>query len=255
MIPYSAVLDVPWELFWFVHSLIHQHREQTGGREGVRVLSVYAQTELVLRRLRDRPSYADLARDFKVSRATARRHGAAGIAILAEHAPDPRDLIKQALDEDWTRFIVDGTLVPGPRMAAKADEHRAAVRLAEARGEQAPESGKRAVADGDLEVDPESLNTDKPLSKTKIDLIEGSFRAAWGYDPNHSGRHHQTGMNVQYVCGPSGRADFVSEAMTGRTHDSEAAEAADLDVAFADLDIPVPSDLAYVRSSTVHGLI
>ena len=105
------------------------------------------------------------------------------------------------------------------------------------------------MADGDLEVDPESLNTDKPLSKAKIDLIEGSFRAAWSYDPNHSGRHQQTGMNVQYVCGPSGRADFVSEAMTGRTHDSEAAEAAGLDVAFADLDIPVLSDLAYVSIS------
>ena len=112
-IPYSAVLDVPWELFWFVHSLIHQHRKQADGRKDVRVLSVYAQTELVLRRLRDRPSYADPARDVKVSRATARRHRAAGIEFLAEYAPDPQDLIKQALDGDWTHLIVGGTLIPG----------------------------------------------------------------------------------------------------------------------------------------------
>ena len=115
MIPYSAVLDVPWELFWFVHSLVYQHRKQAVSRKGVRVLSVYAYTKLVLRRLRDRPSYAGLTRDFEVTRATAQRHGAAGIEILAEYAPDPRDLIKQELDGDWTRLIVDGTLIPGSR--------------------------------------------------------------------------------------------------------------------------------------------
>ena len=47
----------------------------------------------------------------------------------------------------------------------------------------------------------------------------------------------------------------TTEAMTGRTYDSKAAEAAALDVAFADLDIPVLSDLAYVSISGWETLI
>lgn len=246
MISYPAVLDCPWELFWWVVKLLTAHRKILGTRRGVRVLSSYMQAKMVLRRLRDRPDLASLARDFGVSLATAQRYCAEGIKVLADQAPDLQDLIKRAADEGWAYTIVDGTLIPGYRVASKADKYREAAKLAEIRGEPVPESARKQISEEDLAVDPDDQVTDKPLSKTKIDLMKNACRADWYNDPTYSGKHHDHGMNIQVASGPSGKAAYISEATAGRVYDSKAAEAAGLPGALAQTDRATLADLAYI---------
>ena len=246
MIAYCAVLDVPWEMLYWLAGLLAAERSSRGTRRRTRALSTHAQAKLVLRRLRDRPGLMDLARDFHISLATAHRYCAEGIAVLAAHAPDLDDLLDRARAEDWAFVVVDGMLVPGPRIASPADKHAARATLARARGQEPPPSGRHLILAGDRAADPDATNPDKPISATKRALLANHDRACWFNDPNYSGKHHDHGMNHQVACGPSGRIDYIGPAMPGRIYDSKAAEHAGLPGALAELGIPVLADKAYV---------
>lgn len=116
---YSAVLDVPWNLFYFVVNRLTVERRRLGTRKGTRALSDYMQAKMVLCRLRDRPDLASLGCGFGVSLVTTQRYCHEGIDVLSDYAPDLEDLIKRSVVEGWDRIVVDGSLVPGSPWAPK----------------------------------------------------------------------------------------------------------------------------------------
>lgn len=219
---------------------------------------------MILCRPRNGTDLYALAIGFGVSLATTQRYCDEGVRVLSEMAPDLADLTNRAVREGWAYAIVDGTLIRTDRVASKAAKHRAAAELALIRGANPEPSAERAVGDSDdalpdtslIEPDPyaeqdtDNKREDKPLSKTKIDLMAGYFRADWRNDPTYSGKHHDHGMNCQVVCGPNGKPAYISPALPGRVYDSKAAEAAGLPGALAAAEITTLADLAYI---SLHG--
>lgn len=117
---------------------------------------------------------------------------------------------------------------------------------------------RKALTDTDTDLDdtPTSivylggnkLVQDKLLTKAKLEAMEAGFTAEWRHDPKYSGEHHDHGMNIQVVCGPSAKLDRVSQAQPGPMHDTKAARAVGLSAALAahpDPDVPVVADLGY----------
>jgi DDE superfamily endonuclease len=68
-----------------------------------------------LRWFRDRPAPEALGRDHGISRATACRYRDEVIAVLADQAPDLREALERARDEDLTHLILDGKVIPCDR--------------------------------------------------------------------------------------------------------------------------------------------
>ena len=71
MIAYRATLDVPRELAWFVAKLLLAKHRRRGTLRGSRALSCFWQAVLGLRWFRDRTAADALARDDRISQATA----------------------------------------------------------------------------------------------------------------------------------------------------------------------------------------
>ena len=88
MIAHRATLDVPRELVQFVSKLLADERRRRGTPRGSRALTCFWQAVLGLRWFRDRTSPEALARDHRISRATAYRYIDEVIAVLAAEAPD-----------------------------------------------------------------------------------------------------------------------------------------------------------------------
>jgi hypothetical protein len=61
-----------------------------------------------------------LARDARVSIATAYRYLHEGIDVIAAHAPDLPDVLAHGLDEGWAFVCLDGTLIPSTRSSARS---------------------------------------------------------------------------------------------------------------------------------------
>ena len=75
MIAYRATLDIPRKLAQFVAKLLAAERHRRGTPRGSRALTCFWQPVLGLRWFRDRTASDALARDHRVSRATAYRYG------------------------------------------------------------------------------------------------------------------------------------------------------------------------------------
>ena len=84
MIAYRATLDVPSELAWFVSQLLAAERRRRGTPRGSRALTCFWQAVLGLRWFRDRTAPDALARDHRISRATAYRYVEEFITVLAD---------------------------------------------------------------------------------------------------------------------------------------------------------------------------
>ena len=111
MIAYRATLDVPRELAQFVAKLLAAERRRRGTPRGSRALSCFWQAVLGLRWFRDRTTADALARDHGVSRATAHRYLDEVIIVLAEQAPDLRDVLDRARGEGFSHVILDGKII------------------------------------------------------------------------------------------------------------------------------------------------
>jgi hypothetical protein len=257
-------LDVPWELFWFVWRLLYQHRKMVGTRRGRRALSVYRQTQLVLRRLRDRPDYASLARDLRVSVSTAHRYGREGIEVLAAHAPDLSDLVAEILRRCRPYVIVDGTLITTDAITGAEEKNTRARRLAHIRAghldpAEQPAADLHARLARALHTLIDAKTHTRATPETQAAPTKRALRAVaeWNRpgrdnDPTYSGKHHTHGMNVQVVSGPTGGLAFVSEPALGRTYDSIAVAETGLPQAMAQAGIPVLADLAYISIPDWH---
>jgi len=111
VISYRATLDVPRELVWFVAQLLLAERHRRGTPRGSRALTCFWQAVLGLRWFRDRTTPDALARDHRISRATAYRYLDEVIMVLAEQAPELGEALERAKDAGFSHVILDGKII------------------------------------------------------------------------------------------------------------------------------------------------
>lgn len=117
MISYVAMLDVPRELVQHLARLLAAERRARGTRRGTRALTCFYQALLVLIWFRKAEDTGLLGAGFGVSRATAYRYVAEGIAVLAACRPDLHEALQQVADEGWAYVILDGKLFDCDRLS------------------------------------------------------------------------------------------------------------------------------------------
>jgi hypothetical protein len=115
VIAYRATLDVPRELAQFTAKLLLAERRRRGTPKGSRALTCFWQAVLGLRWFRDRTTAEALARDHRVSRATAYRYVDEVIAVLADQAPELTEALQRASDERLPHVILDGKVILADR--------------------------------------------------------------------------------------------------------------------------------------------
>ncbi|WP_425358832.1 hypothetical protein [Actinosynnema mirum] len=102
MIPRPAILDVPHALARHLARLLHAERLRRGTRRRTRALTCLQQAVLGLRWLRDHTNPDRLARDHRVSRATAYRYLDEVLTVLANQAPDLPEDLDEAARRTWS---------------------------------------------------------------------------------------------------------------------------------------------------------
>ena len=95
----------------------------------------------MLRWYRDGTRVANLARDHRLSQATAYRYLTEGIEVLVVAAPDLHEALFTARDEGLPYVTLDGTLIPTDRVAERTEN-----------GNHAWYSGKHRRAGGNVQV-------------------------------------------------------------------------------------------------------
>jgi len=96
VIAYPAMLDVPRELVRHLARLLAGQRRAIGTRRGTRALTCFYQALLVLIWFRKAEDTTLLSAGFGVSRATAYRYVAEGVAVLAACRPDLHEALRRA---------------------------------------------------------------------------------------------------------------------------------------------------------------
>jgi hypothetical protein len=119
VIAYRATLDVPRELVQFVAKLLAAERRRRGTPAGSRALTCFWEAVLALRWFRDRTCPDALARDHRISRATAYRYLDEVIEVLASQAPDLHQALERAKDTGFSHVILDGKIIPADRCKEK----------------------------------------------------------------------------------------------------------------------------------------
>ena len=115
MITYRATLDLSRELVQFVARLLAAERRRRGTPRGSRALTCLWQAVLGVRWFRDRATPDALARDHRISRATAYRYRDEVIDVLAGQAPDLRQALQRAHQDGLPHLILDGTIIESGR--------------------------------------------------------------------------------------------------------------------------------------------
>jgi hypothetical protein len=121
VISYRATLDVPSETTVCVSRWLAEHREIHDRRPWQRAATPYTQAVLVLRWFKERTDLRILARDTRISIATAYRYLHEGIDVIAAHAPDLHDVLDQGLEDGWEFVCLDGTLIPTVRSSRRCE--------------------------------------------------------------------------------------------------------------------------------------
>jgi hypothetical protein len=115
VIAHRAMLDVPRELVRHLARLPAAERRAWGTRRGTRALTFFYRALLVLVWFRKAEDKTLLGAGFGVSRATAHRYVADGVAVLAAQAPDLHDALRRAAD-GGSPAILDGKLFDCDRL-------------------------------------------------------------------------------------------------------------------------------------------
>jgi hypothetical protein len=101
VITYRATLEVPASTVLLVSRWLLLHRKVHDRRPWQRAATPYVQAVLVLRWFKEATDLRILARDARVSIATAYRYLHEGIDVIAAHAPDLPDVLAQGMAEGW----------------------------------------------------------------------------------------------------------------------------------------------------------
>ena len=99
------------ELVQFVAKVLAAERRRRGTPRGSRALTCFWQAVLGLRWFRDRTTPDALARDHKISRATAYRYRDEVIDVLVGQAPGLIQALQRARAGGCAHVILDGTVI------------------------------------------------------------------------------------------------------------------------------------------------
>lgn len=120
MLTYRATLDVPIDTLARVARWIQAHRARVDARPWQRAATCWTQAVLVLRWLIDHTDLRLLARDAKISQATAYRYLHEALEVIAEHAPDLPAVLEHGRAAGWAFVCLDGTLIQTSRSSARS---------------------------------------------------------------------------------------------------------------------------------------
>lgn len=121
MITYRATLDVPAQTAALVSRWLAAYRTTHDRRPWQRAATPYVQAILVLRWFKDATDLPVLARDARISVATAYRYLHEAIDVIAAHAPELPDVVAHGLDQGWALVCLDGTLIAATRSSARSE--------------------------------------------------------------------------------------------------------------------------------------
>src|SRR3954466_3751804 len=120
-VSHRASLDVSAPVLRAVTGWIARRRCRPGARPTQRAGTVHTQVVLVLRWLRHRLDLRLLARDARISIATAYRYLHEGLDAIAAQTPGLHEVLDRAHAAGLAFLCLDGTLVPTDRVAARAE--------------------------------------------------------------------------------------------------------------------------------------
>ncbi len=115
MIAYRATLDVSSSTAVYVARLLHAHRARVDRRPWQRAATCWTQAVLVLRWFKDATAVDLLARDARISQATAYRYLHEAIDVIAAQAPDLHEVLAGGREHGWAFVALDGTLIETTR--------------------------------------------------------------------------------------------------------------------------------------------
>jgi len=121
VLSYRATLAVPTETVARVSRWIQAHRRRVDTRAWQRAATSWTQTVLVLRWLIEGTQLALLARDARVSQATAYRYLHEGIDVIAAQAPELTEVLTAQRHAGAAFVALDGTLLETTRSAARSE--------------------------------------------------------------------------------------------------------------------------------------
>ena len=116
-----ATLDVPASTLSRVSRWLTDYRKTHDTRPWQRAATPYLQAAMVLRRFTDDADVAILARDARISIATAYRYLHEAVDVIAANAPELRDVLARGLREGWALVCLDGTLISCTRSSAPSE--------------------------------------------------------------------------------------------------------------------------------------
>ena len=118
VITYRATLDVPTHTLAQVSRWLSAHRKAHDLRPWQRAATPYVQAVMVLRWFKEATDLRVLARDARISIATAYRYLHEAIDVIAQHAPNLHDVLAQGRGQGWAFVCLDGTLIASTRSSA-----------------------------------------------------------------------------------------------------------------------------------------
>ena len=118
---YRASLDVPHATVARVSRWIQAHRRRVDSRPLQRAATCWTQAVLVLRWLKDDTALDTLARDARISQATAYRYLHEALDVIAAYAPDVTEVLDRLRQNGAAFVCLDGTIIETTRVSMKSD--------------------------------------------------------------------------------------------------------------------------------------
>ena len=121
MITYRATLNVPVKTCAKIAGWLAAHRRAHDVRPWQRAATCWAQAVMVLRWFKDGTALWLLARDTRISQATAYRYLHEALDVIADRLPDLHEVLERGLAEGWAYLCLDGTLLSTDRCAERSE--------------------------------------------------------------------------------------------------------------------------------------
>ena len=119
MLSYPATLDVPESIAHTICLWLAAHRRAHDARPWQRAATCRVQAVLLLRWMVAGTALTTLARDSRVSRATAYRYLHEALGVIADRAPDLPEVLDRLRRSKEPNAGLDGTLIRTDRVAQR----------------------------------------------------------------------------------------------------------------------------------------
>lgn len=180
MLSYPATLDVPESIAHTICLWLAAHRRAHDARPWQRAATCRAQAVLLLRWMVAGTALTTLARDSKVSRATAYRYLHEALGVIADRAPDLPEVLQRLRRSKEPFVCLDGTLIRTDRVAQRNPDT----------GRHLWYSGKAGAFGGNVQVvmdhtgfpvytGPVEPGSTHDLTAARLHVLPALYRSAW----------------------------------------------------------------------------